>query len=306
MSNDKYLSLTLVDPDTHRYFDGITTLGGPSAWIKLDKYPCKSPLRWSGKSLQSIFPGIAKTKEQLETKYRLLKLQTEAYAQNDIARAQALQKEIDVKVPKEIEEIWAFIFTCFDSWNGFDGWTNFNNALITIAEPWREHWEDYYLTEDVKQSLKLDHLELIEDNDTSDLMELLLPLYEVHHLDKSHLLINTPFNNHIGDGVQVVYDEEHHYVTDDQDVFNEYDMYCNSDEDRAKVEQYLSKLAREYGCQYDCQYVNHEFRRVTNQRMHVKSTQGDFTEVNNGLSELLQCIVCAYHDLKNALEKGIN
>lgn len=271
MNNDKFLSLTLVDPDTHRYFDGITTLGGPSAWIKLDKY-------------------------------RLLKLQTEAYAQNDIARAQALQKEIDAKVPKEIEEIWAFIFTCFDSWNGFDGWKNFNNALITIAEPWREHWEDYYLTEDVKQSLKLDHLELIEDNDTSDLMELLLPLYEVHHLDKSHLLINTPFNNHIGDGIQAVYDYEHHYVTDDQDVFNEYGMYCNSDEDRVRVDQYLSNLTQEYGCQY----VDHEFRRVTNQRMHVKSTRGDFIEINNGLSELLQCVVCAYHDLKNALEKGTN
>lgn len=306
MSNDKYLGITLVDPDTHRYFDGVTTLGGPSAWIKLDQYPCRSPLRWSGKSLQLVFPGIAKTKEQLETKYRLLKLQTEAYAQNDIARAQMLQKEIDVKIPKEIEEIYAFIFTCFDSWNGFDGWKNFNNALITIAEPWRENWEDYYLTEEVKKSLNIDHLELIEDNDTSGLMKLLLPLYEIHHLDKSHLLIDTPFNNHLGDGIQVVYDKEHHYVTDDQDVFNEYDMYCNSDEDRAKVEQHLSKLTQEYGCQYDCQYVNHEFRRVTNQRMHVKSTRGDFTEVNNGLSELLQCIVCAYHDLKNALEKGTN
>ena len=91
-------------------------------------------------------------------------------------------------------------------------------------------------------------------------------------------------------------------MTDDQDVFNEYDMYCNSDGDRVRIDQYLSNLAQEYGCQY----VDHEFRRTTNQRMHVKGTCGDFTEVNNGLSELLQCVVCAYHDLKNALEKETN
>lgn len=295
MSNDKYLSLTLVNPDMYCYFDNTITLGGPSAWIKLDDYPCKSPLRWSGKSLQSIFPGIAKTKEQLETKYRLLKLQTEAYDQNDIERAHVLQKEIDAEVPNEVKEIYAFI------WNCFDDWKNVDNALITLILP-HPGKEDYYLTESVKQSLKIDHLEIIEDNDMIGLTKLLLPLYEVHYLDKSHLLINTPFNNHIGDGIQVVYDEEHHYVTDDQDVFSEYDMYCNSDEDRAKVDQHLSDLAHEYGCQY----VDHEFRRTTNQRMHVKSARGDFTEVNNGLSELLQCVVCAYHDLKNALEKGTN
>ena len=243
----------------------MITLGGPSVWVKLDDYPCKSPLRWSGKSLQSIFPNIAKTKEQLETKYRLLKLQTEAYEQNDIERAHALRKEIDVEIPNDVKEIYAFV------WNCFDDWKNVDNALITLIPPhWNKHGEDYYLTENVKQCLKINHLELIEDNDMIGLTKLLLPLYEAHHFNKSNILINTPFNNHIGDGIQVVYDEEHHYVTDDQDVFNEYDMYCNSDEDR------------------------------------VKSTRGNFTEVNNGLSELLQCIVCAYHDLKNALEKGTN
>lgn len=297
MSNDKYLSLTLVNPDTYRYFDNTITLGGPSAWIKLDKYPCKSPLRWSGKSLQPIFPNIVETKEQLENKYRLLKLQTEAYDQNDIERAHALQKEIDAEISNEVKEIYAFVWNCFDDWKDVD------NALITLIPPhWNKRGENYYLTENVKQCLKIDHLELIEDNDMIGLTKLLLPLYEAHHLNKSNTLINTPFNNHIGDGIQVVYDEEHHYVTDDQDVFNEYDMYCNSDEDRVKVDQYLSNLAQEYGCQY----VDHEFRRVTNQRMRVKSTHGNFTEVNNGLSELLQCIVCAYHDLKNALEKGTN
>lgn len=295
MNNDKFLSLTLVNPDTYRYFDNTITLSGPSAWIKLDEYPCKSPLRWSGKSLQLIFPGIVKTKERLETKYRLLKLRTEAYAQNDLERAHALQKEIDAEISNEVKEIYAFVWNCFDDWKDVD------NALITLIPP-HPGKEDYYLTEDVKQSLRIDHLELIEDNDMIGLTKLLLPLYETHHLDKSHLLINTPFNNHIGDGIQVVYDYKHHYVTDDQDVFSEYDMYCNSDEDRAKVEQHLSKLAREYGCQY----VDHEFHRTTNQRMHVKSTRGDFTEVNNGLSELLQCVVCAYYDLKNALEKGTN
>lgn len=34
--------------------------------------------------------------------------------------------------------------------------------------------------------------------------------------------------------------------------------------------------------------------------MNVKSSNGDFTELNNGLSELLQCIICAFHDLKKA------
>lgn len=297
MNNDKFLSLTLVNPDTYRYFDNTITLSGPSAWIKLDEYPCKSPLRWSGKSLQSIFPGIVKTKEQLETKYRLLKLRTEAYAQNNLERAHALQKEIDIQIPNDVKEIYGFIWTCFDSWKDVD------NALITLIPPhWNGHGEDYYLTKDVKQKLKIDHLELIEDNDMIGLTKLLLPLYEAHHLDKSNILISTPFNNYLGDSIQVVYDEEHHYVTDDQDVFSEYDMYCNSDKDRIKVDQYLSDLAREYGCQY----VDHEFRRTTNQRMHVKSTRGDFTEINNGLSELLQCVVCAYHDLKNALKKGTN
>lgn len=297
MSNDKYLSLTLVNLDTHRYFDNMITLGGPSTWIKLDEYPCKSPLRWSGKSLQSIFPGIVKTKEQLETKYQLLKLQTEAYNQNDIERDHALQKEINTQISNDVKEIYSFIWACFDSWKDVD------NALITLIPPrWNGHGEDYYLTKDVKQKLKIDHLELIEDNDMIGLTKLLLPLYEAHHLGKSNILISTPFNNYLGDSIQVVYDEEHYYVTDDQDVFSEYDMYCNSDEDRVRVDQYLSNLAREYGCQY----VGHEFRRTTNQRMHVKSTRGDFTEINNGLSELLQCVVCAYHDLKNALEKETN
>ena len=297
MNNDKFLSLTLVNPDTYRYFDNTITLGGPSAWIKLDDYTCKSPLRWSGKSLQLIFPGIVKTKEQLETKYRLLKLRTEAYTQNDLERAHALQKEIDIQISNDVKEIYGFIWICFDSWKDVD------NALITLIPPhWNGHGEDYYLTKDVKQKLKIDHLELIEDNDMIGLTKLLLPLYEAHHLDKSNILISTPFNNYLGDSIQVVYDEEHHYVTDDQDVFSEHDIYCNSDEDRAKVEQHLSKLADEYGCQY----VDHEFRRTTNQRMHVKSTHGNFTEINNGLSELLQCVVCAYHDLKNALEKGTN
>lgn len=297
MNNDKYLELTLVNPDTHRYFDNVITLGGPFAWIKLDDYPCKSPLRWSGKSLQSIFPNIAKTKEQLEVKYRLLKLQTEAYDQNDIERAHALQKEIDAEISNEVKEIYAFV------WNCFDDWKDVGNALITLISPhWNKHGEDYYLTKNVKQCLKINHLELIEDNDMIGLTKLLLPLYEAHHLDKSNILISTPFNNYLGDSIQVVYDEEHHYVTDDRDVFSEYDIYCNSDEDCAKAEQHLSKLA----CEYGCQYVGHEFRRTTNQRMHVKSTRGDFTEVNNGLSELLQCVVCAYHDLKNALKKGTN
>lgn len=295
MSNDKFLNLTLVNPDTHRYFDETIILCGPSTWIKLDDYPCKSPLRWSGKSLQSIFPEIVKTKEQIETKYQLLKLQTEAYDQNDIERAHALQKEIDAKISDEIKEIYAFVLNCFDDWKNVD------NALITLILP-HPGKEDYYLTESVKQSLKIDHLKIIEDNNMIGLTKLLLPWYEAHYLDKSYLLINTPFINHIGDGIQVVYDYKHHYVTDDQDVFSEYDMYCNSDEDRSKVDQHLNNLAHEYACQY----VDHEFRRTTNQRMHVKSTCGDFTEVNNGLSELLQCVVCAYHDLKNALEKGTN
>lgn len=297
MSNDKFLNLTLVNPDTHRYFDETIILCGPSTWIKLDDYPCKSPLRWSGKSLQSIFPEIVKTKEQIETKYQLLKLQTEAYDQNDIERAHALQKEIDAEIPNDVKEIYAFVWNCFDDWKDVD------NALITLIPPhWNKRGEDYYLTENVKQCLKIDHLELIEDNDMIGLTKLLLPLYDAYHLNKPNILINTPFVDYMGDSIQIVYNYENHYVTDDQDVFNEYDMYCNSDEDCAKAEQYLNNLAQKYGCQY----ADHEFRRTTNQRMHVKSARGDFTEVNNGLSELLQCVSCAYHDLKNALEKGIN
>lgn len=308
MSDDKYLSLTLVNPDTHYYFNDESCVEaiivGTSTWILLDEYPCKSPLRWSGKSLQSVYPKIVETKKQLEAKYQLLRLlgkicdQDELFKfnQDDLASECHLQDEIDAdpEITDDIQEIYDFIYGCVTNWKDVE------NALITIKPVrWSEHWEDYYLTEDVKQSLKIDHLELIEDNDMTGLTKLLLPWYEAEHVDKPYLLINTPFINHICDGIQVYYNYQDHYVTDDGWTFNEFDMLSNSGENQQKVDQYFSELAHEYGCEY----VGHELRRKTDHRMNVKSSNGDFTELNNGLSELLQCIICAFHDLKNAYRR---
>lgn len=297
MSDDKYLDLTLVDPDTHYYFSDKscdeTIIVGTSTWILLDKYPCKSPLRWSGKSLQSVYPKIVETKKQLEAKYQLLKALGEAYDQDDLASEYKFQNKIDAtsKITDDIQEIYGFIYDCVTNWKDVE------NALITIKlSHWNEHWEDYYLTEDVKQSLKIDHLELIEDNNMTGLTKLLLPWYEAEHVNKPYLLINTPFINHICDGIQVYYNYQDHYVTDDGWTFDEFAMLNNSDENQQKVDQYFSELAHEYGCEY----VGHELRRKTDHRMNVKSSNGDFTELNNGLSELLQCIICAFHDLKKA------
>ena len=295
MNSDKYLDLTLVDPDTHYYFNDESCVEaiivGTSTWILLDQYPCKSPLRWSGKSLQSIYPKIVETKKQLENKYQLLKVLGEAYDQDDLASKYKFQDKIDAnpEIPDDIQEIYDFIHDCVTSWKDVE------NALITIKPVrWSEHWEDYYLTEEVKQNLKIDHLELIEDNAMAGLTKLLLPWYEAEHVNKPYLLINTPFINHICDGIQVYYNYQDHYVTDDGWTFNEFDMLGNSDESQQKIDKYLSELAHEYGCEY----VGHELRRKTNHRMNVKSSNGDFTELNNGLSELLQCIICAFHDLK--------
>lgn len=300
MSDDKYLDLTLVDPDTHYYFNDESCVEaiivGTSTWILLDKYPCKSPLRWSGKSLQSVYPKIVETKEQLEAKYQLLKALGEAYDQDDLANEYKFQERIDAdsEITDDIQEIYDFIYDCVTNWKDVE------NALITIKlVHWSEHWEDYYLTEKVRQSLKIDHLELIEDNDMTGLTKLLLPWYEAEHVDKPYLLINTPFINHICDGIQVYYNYQDHYVTDDGWTFNEFDMIGNSDENQQKVDRYLSELAHEYGCEY----IDHELRRKTDHRMNVKSSNGDFTELNNGLSELLQCIICAFHDLKNAYRR---
>lgn len=296
MSDDKYLDLTLIDPDTHYYFNNAlcveAIIVGTSTWILLDEYPCKSPLRWSGKSLQSVYPKIVETKKQLESEYQPLKLQGESYR----SRFQyGLQKEMGLvdtsEITDDIQKAYDFIYACVK------GWKDVENALITIKlSHWSEHWEDYYLTEDVKQNLKIDHLELIEDNNRTGLTKLLLPWYEAEHVNKPYLLINTPFINHICDGIQVCYNYQDHYVTDDGMTFDEFGMLSNFDENQQKVDKYLSKLAHEYGCEY----VGHELRRKTDHRMNVKSSNGDFTELNNGLSELLQCIICAFHDLKKA------
>lgn len=161
MSDDKYLDLTLVDPDTHYYFNDASCVEaiivGTSTWILLDEYPCKSPLRWSGKSLQSVYPKIVETKKQLESKYRLLKLlgetcdQDELFNQDDLASECHLQEKIDAdpEITDDIQEIYDFIYGCVTNWKDVE------NALITINLPrWSEHWEDYYLTEEIKQSLK--------------------------------------------------------------------------------------------------------------------------------------------------------
>lgn len=297
MSDGKYLFLTLVDPDTYYYFNDASCVENmiedTSAWIKLDEYPCKSPLRWSGKSLQSVFPEIIETQKQLNNEYPLLKHQADAYNQNNPIKVKKLQKEIDTEISNEIVEIYNFIYSCIDSWKDIE------NALITIRPArWSEHWEDYYLTEKVKQSLKIDHLELIEDNNMIGLTKLLLPWYQAKHVNKPYLLINTPFINHIDDGIQVYYNYQDHYVTDDGWTFDEFDMLGNSDENQQIIDKYLNELAHEYGCEY----VGHELRRKTNHRMNVKSSNGDFTELNNGLSELLQCIICAFHDLKKHIK----
>lgn len=298
MNDQKYLTLALVNPDTHRYYNELTYVNWDaptSAWIKLDEYPCKSPLRWLGNSVQNIYSKVVETYQLLNQQYPLFKQKHDVFDDNEYPTATKLAHKLEKQIERQyspiIETIYNFIDDCFGNWKDID------NAVITIRNALKTFDESYYLTDEIKQKLNIDHLDIIEDNEQNGLVNLLLPEYEAKHLQKDTLLITTPFIDYMGDSLQVIYDAEKHYVTDDGNTVAEFQMYCDTETQKNKVNKYLRNLAKEYGCEY----VDNEFRKTTNHQMTVQSNNGNYNELENGLNMLLQCLACAHHDLKHHL-----
>lgn len=297
MAEDKILLLTLINPDTNSFYaedccTEVSLIGPTSIWIKLDDYPCKSPLRWLCKPVKDLYPQLVETQKLIDQQYPLFKQQRDTSNDEKYGTFDELEKQINQQYPREIEEMIGFIDECIE------GWKDFDNALITLGEPLNVVKESYYLTADVTEKLDIDHLEAIEDNYQNGLANLLLKECSTEHLSKDLLLITTPFVDYIGDGLQVVYDQAHHYITDDGYTQSEFETYCNGDSNqKAKVEKYLHNLAKEYRCEY----VDHEFRKTTDRELTVHSQYGEYQQHENSLMPLLQCMICAYYDLKHHL-----